>query len=206
MSAPHDRRPGDDDQYSATVLGSHWIQRPEPGPTLTDTSAAPTVLRFGPGVTAALADRVPVARVAAPPSPARSLGRLRRHALPVLVLIAAVLFVLWRQQTAAPLSVREVTVTVVPETVGCDSNAEVVAVVGTNGRGGTLAYRWVRNDGTSSAVLHTAVDEGQRSAQLRLLWSFEGEGRYAAVAELRMLSPSHATADVRFTYDCPLSR
>ncbi|WP_432157657.1 hypothetical protein [Streptomyces sp. bgisy153] len=215
MNAPHDRRPAsageDDDQYSATVLGSQWIQRPgpdEPGATLVDTTplspAAPTVLRFGPGVTAALTHGLP-AGVAAPRPPERPRRGPRRHALPALVLIAAVLFVLWRQGPVAPLSVREVTVTAERGTVGCGETAVVAAVVHTNGRSGTLTYRWVRNDGTSSGVLRTDVENGQRSTRLRLLWSFEGEGRYSAVARLRVLSPGSGTADVRFFYDCPLS-
>ncbi|MFE9676633.1 hypothetical protein ACFYO5_21220 [Streptomyces sp. NPDC006259] len=202
----------DADAYSATVLASHWVQRPDPdpgptpGPTVViDTAAAPpdgTVLRFGPGVPAALARHprpTPPTLVAAP-APRRRPPR--RHALPVLVLVAAVLFLLWRQDAAAAVGVRDVSVTAARRTLGCDTTADVVGVVRTDGRPGTLAYRWVRSDGTTSAVRHTAVARGQRQVRLRLLWTFQGPGRHAAVAELRLLSPERRSAEVRFAYDC----
>ncbi|USQ85153.1 hypothetical protein NFX46_15965 [Streptomyces phaeoluteigriseus] len=197
-----------DDEYSATVLASHWVQRPDPGsvPTVVaDPAAAPddaTVLRFGPGVTAALARRpypTPPTLVT-PPAPRR---RPQRHALPVLVLVAAVLFLFWREHTASVTGVREVSVTAARETLGCDTTAGIVGVVRTDGRPGTLSYRWVRSDGTSSDVRHTTVARGQRQVRLELLWSFEGPGRHAAVAELRVLTPERRSAEIRFVYDCP---
>ncbi|MCF4136849.1 hypothetical protein L1856_08350 [Streptomyces sp. Tue 6430] len=78
----------------------------------------------------------------------------------------------------------------------------MVGVVRTDGRPGTLSYRWVRSDGTSSAVRHAAVARGQRHVRLQLLWTFRGPGRHAAVAELRVLSPERRSAEVRFVYDC----
>ncbi|MFF5185968.1 hypothetical protein ACFY30_19710 [Streptomyces sp. NPDC000345] len=275
MTTPHDHRPApgetadpvplertrveDQDDYSATVLGSHWIQRPDddtaalsphgdqaptalgpPGdqaatvvspdgdPATTalgprtcdgttpvrpgDGPPAPgpgdgTVLRFGPGVTAArgLTAALPsgthtVPHVPAAPAPAGH-RRLRRHALPALVLIAALVFLLWRD--AAPgLSVREVTVAAAQDSTGCDGTADVVGVVRTDGRAGELSYRWVRNDGTASDVLHATVAEGRRVVRLHLLWTFQGQGSYAAAAELRVLSPGGGTARTAFTYDC----
>ncbi|MGX1274166.1 hypothetical protein [Streptomyces phaeoluteigriseus] len=206
-----------DDEYSATVLASHWVQRPEPEPepkpvpvpvpvptVVFGTADAPgdaTVLRFGPGVTAALARRPhpTLPTLVAPPAPRR---RPQRHALPALVLVAAVLF-LWWQHTASTVGVREVSVTAARETLGCDTTAGVVGVVRTDGRPGTLSYRWVRSDGTSSDVRHTTVARGQRQVRIELLWSFWGPGRHAAVAELRVLSPERRSAEVRFVYDCP---
>lgn len=199
-----------DDEYSATVLASHWVQRPEPEPApvptlVVDSGAAPgdaTVLRFGPGVTAALARRPhpTLPTLVTPPAPRR---RPQRHALPALVLVAAVLFLFWRQHTASAVDVREVSVTAARQTLGCDSTAGIVGLVRTDGRPGTLSYRWVRSDGTSSDVRHTEVVRGQRQVRIELLWSFQGPGRHTAVAELRLLSPERRSAEVRFVYDCP---
>lgn len=209
-AADHDGNDGNDD-YSATVLASHWIQRPAPEATSADARADATqpdrvdgtVLRFGPGVTAALAHRMNVTLSAVGPPAVRPGGRLRRYALPALVLIAAIAFVFWRQHAVAPVAVREITVSAIRPTVGCDGTADVVGVVRTNGGRGTLSYRWIRNDGTASAVLHTAVDPDRQDARVHLLWTFQGRGHYAATAELRVLSPAHRGARVHFTYDCP---
>ncbi|MFJ4616658.1 hypothetical protein [Streptomyces sp. NPDC088812] len=204
----------DDDGYSATVLAGHWFQRPGPdtgthtavptpraGPTASgDTD--PTVLRFGPGgdrrpgpspAGGASRTAAPAARTAAPapPRPARSRpGR-------------ALAFVFWRQHSAGPVAVREVTVTAARQSTGCDGTADVVAVVRTDGGPGTFSYRWVRNDCTASDLLHATVAGGPRHTRLHLLWTFEGQGRFTAAAELRVLSPVRRAAEVRFSYDCP---
>ncbi|MCX5528453.1 hypothetical protein OG342_37320 [Streptomyces bobili] len=212
---PPARPDAGDDEYSATVLASHWVQRPDPDPdpapapasaptVVVGAGAAPgdaTVLRFGPGVTAALARRPhpTLPTLVTPPAPRR---RPQRHALPALVLVAAVLFLFWRQHTASAVDVREVSVTAAQQTLGCDSTAGIVGVVRTDGRPGTLSYRWVRSDGTSSGVRHIEVVRGQRQVRIELLWSFQGPGRHAAVAELRLLSPERRSAEVRFVYDC----
>ncbi|WSQ06601.1 hypothetical protein OG604_01835 [Streptomyces sp. NBC_01231] len=217
-----------DDEYSATVLASHWFQRPEPeatlvGPPSTEIwptpvapSAAPTpttpptlpdrsegtVLRFGPGVTAAVAHRTHSTLPTVPPPLAPPRRRLRRHALPALVLIAVVAFLTW-QRLGPSVAARTVAVTARPTVLGCDDTADIVALVITNGRPGTLSYRWTRSDGTASGVLREVVTRGQRQARLHLLWTFQGKGHYTAQAELRLLSPTHRTATTHFTYDCP---
>ncbi|MZE55235.1 hypothetical protein GTY86_28965, partial [Streptomyces sp. SID5770] len=76
-----------DDDYSATELGSHWFQGPDPEPDRREGE----VLRFGPGVTAAAARRTGNTPTAVeiwhgtlpgnpPPRPARP-RRPRRYAL-----------------------------------------------------------------------------------------------------------------------------
>ncbi|MFI7504039.1 hypothetical protein ACIBVL_37270 [Streptomyces sp. NPDC049687] len=212
MTIPHDRRsPAEErDDYSATVLDSHWVVRPDDGTTVLDTSgptASPehtdgTVLRFGPGVTAARSYGVHPTAVL-PTPPARPHRRLRRHTLPALVLLAAVLFLLWRQHDGPGPTVREVTAAAALRSTGCDGTADVVGVVRTDGRRGELSYRWVRNDGTASDVLHATVAEGRRVVRLHLLWTFQGHGRYTAVAELRVLSAGGGAAKAEFTYACP---
>ncbi|MGW6955135.1 hypothetical protein [Streptomyces chartreusis] len=217
---PDDARPtsGEPDsagaEYSATVLASHWIQRPEADETLVEQTvpeARPstppdrvegTVLRFGPGVTAAVAERTHRTIPAVPvPPPAPPRRRLRRHALPALVLLCVLAFLAW-QRLGPALEVKSVTVTARPTVLGCDDTADVVGLVTTNGRPGTLSYRWTRSDGTTSGVLRERMVRGQKQARLHLLWTFQGEGHREARAELRILTPAHGAVTARFTYDC----
>ncbi|ELP69390.1 hypothetical protein ACKI1I_01605 [Streptomyces turgidiscabies] len=227
----------DDDEYSATVLASHWIQRPEPetvriGPPPTDptdatdetdatdatekppTSPTPpapptlpdrvegTVLRFGPGVTAAVANRTHSTPPVVPPPSGPPRRRLRRHALPALVLIIVIAFLAW-QRLGPSIAARSVEVVARPTVLGCDATADIAALVTTNGRPGTLSYRWTRSDGTASGVLREEMVRGQKHASLHLLWTFQGKGHYTAQAELRLLSPTRRTVTTHFTYDCP---
>lgn len=194
-----------DDEYSATVLGSHWFSGP-PAPAEPVAPVAPdriegSVLRFGPGVTAAMPAPFPVsAAVVAPPRRRRGAG-LRRYTLAAVVLAAVFAYLAW-QRFGPAIEVRNVAVTTDPQGPSCDTTADVVAVVGTNGRPGTLTYRWIRSDGTQSEELTERVPRGQREARLHLLWTFQGPGNYAARAELRLLSPGQRTAAVDFTYRC----
>ncbi|MBO4257588.1 hypothetical protein [Streptomyces griseorubiginosus] len=210
-SAPDVESSSSDGEYSATVLASHWIQRPESDDTLVDRPSASvpsvrpdrvegSVLRFGPGVTG-VADRTgqtpPIAS-----SPALAGRKLRRHALPVLV-VAAVLALLAWQRFGQSLEATGVTVTARPTVLRCDNTADVVGLVTTNGRPGTLSYRWVRSDGTSSGVLHEVMVRGEKHARLHLRWTYQGRGHRTAQAELRILAPAARAATARFTYDCP---
>lgn len=200
MSDP--RAPQDDD-YSATVLGSHWFSGPQPAPEVVPDRVEGSVLRFGPGVTAAMPAPFPVTGAAA--ASARSgAGRgsgLRRYALAAGVLLAVLAHLGW-QRFGPALAVREVAVTTAAEGPACDAAADVVAVVRTNGRPGTLTYRWLRSDGTRSEPLTERVPRGQREARLHLLWTFRGTGTYPARAELELLSPGRRTAAVEFGYRC----
>jgi hypothetical protein len=203
-----------DADYSATVLASHWIQRPELDRTLVEEtpesvpSVRPdrvdgTVLRFGPGVTAAVEHRLhrTLATASPPPPPPARRRRLRRHALPTLVVLAVLAFLLW-QRSAPSVQVSGVAVTVRPAVLGCDDTADVVGLVTTNGHAGTISYRWVRSDGTASGVLREVTVRGQKKARLHLRWTYRGKGHRAAQAELRILSPAHREGTARFTYDC----
>ncbi|MFE7766587.1 hypothetical protein [Streptomyces sp. NPDC057438] len=235
---PVDARPpsgepaSEDAGYSATVLASHWIQRPESGDTLVEESptrpaAEPTrmlftgpepesyqgpgptppdrvegtLLRFGPGVTPEVAHRTHRTLPAVPPVHVPRRRRLRRHALPALVLLCVLAFLAW-QRLGPSVQVRSVAATVKPKVLGCDGTADIVGLVRTNGRPGTLSYRWIRSDGTSSGVLREVLVRDQRQARLHLLWTFQGKGRQEARAELRLLSPSRRTVSVPVTYDC----
>ncbi|MEW2414370.1 hypothetical protein AB0953_11690 [Streptomyces sp. NPDC046866] len=229
----------EDDEYSATVLGSHWISRPaeaeaaQTGPTQALPAQADrtqplpaqaertlplpaqdgpaqaqaqeavadriegSVMRFGPGVTATVPAPFPV--VLAPP--ARRRGGWRRYALAGAVLLAVLAYLAW-QRFGPGIEVREVTATAGAQDAGCDTTADVVAVVRTNGRPGTLAYRWIRSDGTRSEQLTERVPRGREEARLHLLWTFRGQGVYAATAQIELVSPEHRTATAGFTYRC----
>ncbi|MFD7877937.1 hypothetical protein ACFV5G_28235 [Streptomyces sp. NPDC059766] len=215
--------PGAPAEYSATELGSHWIQRPAADTTLLDDATVPTgpahrtppdrvdgtVLRFGPGVTHATARRSSGTSPTLPvvgPGPTRTRRDPRRHALPALVLIVAIAFLAW-QRSGPDVVPERVSVTTLTSTVGCDGTMDVVGVITTNGRPGTLSYRWVRNDGTRSDVLRETVSSGQDQARVHLRWSFQGTGTYRAAAELRVLSPGGTSgrgpsATTYFTYEC----
>lgn len=202
--------PGDD--YSATELGSHWFQGPDPDPEPDRVEG--DVMRFGPGVTGFSARRgggttavdLWHGAAAGPAAVARPAGGrrrgLRRYALAAVVLAAVLVFLAW-QRYGPQVAVREVRASTAPGGPGCDGTADVVGAVRTDGRPGTLTYRWVRSDGTSSGLLHEKVKRGQREARLHLLWTFHGRGEYRAGAELRIVSPSRHTASTRFTYRCP---
>ncbi|MFE1248303.1 hypothetical protein [Streptomyces sp. NPDC058766] len=210
-----DGRPGpaEDPEYSATVLASHWIERPEQDDTRLERPAgrqpqtAPdrtdgSVLRFGPGVTAAVAHRTHRTLPTAPAPAAPPRRRWRGHVLPALVVLCVLAFLAW-QRLGPPLAVTSAEVTARPEALGCGGTARITGVVTTNGRPGTLTYRWVRSDGTSSGVLEETTARGQSQARLQLRWTFEGAGHHTARAELRLLSPSPRTVSTRFSYDCP---
>ncbi|WP_405828576.1 hypothetical protein [Streptomyces sp. NBC_00105] len=196
-----DPRAPEGDDYSATVLGSHWFSGPPAATEVAPDRVEGSVLRFGPGVTAAMPAPFPlvVAAVAAPRR--RRVAGLRRYALAAIVLAAVLAYLGW-QRFGPAIEVRDVAVTTDPQGPPCDATADVVAVVGTNGRPGTLTYRWVRSDGTRSEELTERVPRGQREARLHLLWTFQGTGNYPARAELQLLSPGQRTAAVDFTYRC----
>ncbi|MEU5806598.1 hypothetical protein [Streptomyces sp. NPDC047718] len=189
-----------DDEYSATALGSHWIsgppaERPDVAPDRVDGS----VLRFGPGVTAAAVAPFPVVPEPAPTR--RPGGGLRRYALAGAVLAGVLGYLCW-QQYGPGVAVRDVAVTTDPAGPGCGATAGVVAVVRTDGRPGTLAYRWIRSDGTRSERLTERVARGQQEARLHLEWTFQGTGNYPAKAQLELLEPARRTAAVEFAYHC----
>jgi len=209
----------DDDGYSATVLGSHWFDLPEPperselpGPVVSyDEEVRPdrvdgTLLRFGPGVTAVLAHRTaygaPGTLPGAHPLPGPAQPRrLRRHALPALILLLALALLAW-QRGGPGLAVHDIKVTTGKAFAGCDETADITGTVTTNGRAGTLTYRWIRSDGTTSGVLYEKVPDGEKRAVVHLLWTFQGTGHYEATAQLRVITPVQRTVGTRLTYDC----
>ncbi|MGW7453404.1 hypothetical protein [Streptomyces sp. NPDC054787] len=187
------------DEYSATVLGSHWISGPPQPADVAPDRVDGSVLRFGPGVTAAAIAPFPVVPG---PAPARRGGGLRRYALAAAVLVAVLACLAWQRYTPG-IAVRDVAVTTDPAGPACGGTADVVAVVRTNGRPGTLTYRWIRSDGTRSEPLTERVPRGRQEATLHLLWTFQGQGTYPAKAQLELLEPTRQTPPpAEFTYRC----
>ncbi|MEO3977953.1 hypothetical protein [Streptomyces sp. CAU 1734] len=163
------------------------------------------LLRFGPGVRAPAPVRPPepgtlvaVWRGAAP-GPARRGPRRYGLAAAVLLLVLAVL--LW-QRYGRPIEVEQIAVRAAAQSIGCGGTADVVAEIGTNGRPGTLVYRWIRSDGTVSGRLREELRRGQKQARVHLLWSIRGRGDFRAEAELRILSPTQHRAGTAFDYRC----
>ncbi|MET9963577.1 hypothetical protein ABZ128_31650 [Streptomyces sp. NPDC006326] len=189
-----------EDEYSATVLGSHWFSGPPQPEDAVPDRVEGSVLRFGPGVTAAMPAPFPV--TAPPAVQRRGSGGWRRYTLAAVVLLAVLAYLGW-QRYGPSLGVRDVAVSVAdPKGPGCDATADVVAVVRTDGRPGTLVYRWVRSDGTQSQELTERVPRGRKEARLHLLWTFHGTGGYDASARLQVLSPGGQSAATQFTYRC----
>jgi hypothetical protein len=185
-----------DDAYSATELdGAAW-QQP------TATAPGPAVRRFGPGVPPAAAAVWHGATAPQPPQPPRSRWLwLRRYGPALAVLTAVAAYLLWLYG-GPRVSVTGVEVSVASQP-GCGQRADVVGLIRTDGRPGTIVYRWLRSDGTDSPEMTERVTRGQREAEVHLLWQFEGEGRMDATAELRVTSPARHTASASFTYACP---
>ncbi|MFE9257949.1 hypothetical protein ACFYMC_22890 [Streptomyces sp. NPDC006879] len=212
-SAPRTPDPAQDTDYSATALASHWIEHGTAvscAPVPPDGAEGP-VLRFGPGVTAHTARTTgPYATSSAGPAwpgattaPRRRppFAALRQYALAASVLLAVLVYLGWKH-LAPEVEVGQISVSAPGDPVGCGATAGLTAVLRTNGRPGTLVYRWVRNDGSRSPLLSERVASGQREARLRLFWSFRGEGVYRARAEIQLLSPARRTATAAFRYRC----
>ncbi|MCB5179260.1 hypothetical protein [Streptomyces antimicrobicus] len=195
----------DENDYSATALGSQWISGgPAPVADVAPDRVDGSVLRFGPGVTAAAVAPFPVVAGPAAAAPARRRwgAGLRRYALAGAVLLAVLAYLLWQRYGPA-VTVRDVVVSTDAAGPSCDATADVVAAVRTDGRAGTLTYRWIRSDGTRSERMTERVTRGQHEARLHLMWTFQGPGSYPARAELELLEPTRRTAAVEFTYHCP---
>ncbi|MFC9324386.1 hypothetical protein [Kitasatospora sp. NPDC057015] len=154
--------------------------------------------RFGPGVPAAAA-----AVWHGEVEPGRPVRRKRRRGLLLLALLLALLALFAWRWYAPPLAVTGVTVATDPAGPPCGGAAVVTATARTNGHAGTVRYRWVRSDGSSSGELAQSVPAGTRQADLVLRWTFDGHGTMQATATVEILSPGQHTAAASFTYSCP---
>ncbi|MFB8238624.1 hypothetical protein ACFC58_18930 [Kitasatospora purpeofusca] len=187
---------------------------PPPGPPAAPSaSATPSVAdsederplapgelrRFGPGVPPLAAAVWHGAAV--PGAEPQRRRRAWRWLLPLVLLLAVLALLFWRFSTPA-LAVTGVGVSTDPAGPGCDSVAVIKAEVETNGGAGTLRYRWLRSDGTTSGEINQDIGSGVHRTELVLRWSFEGRGSLAATATLEVLAPGSRAAAVSFPYHC----
>ncbi|GGR65967.1 hypothetical protein GCM10010269_00660 [Streptomyces humidus] len=129
-------------------------------------------------------------------------GVLGGWLLPAVVLIAVLAYLAW-QRHAPALAVTGATVHTDSAGPACDGTATVVGTLHTNGRAGTVSYRWKRSDGTVSGVLRQQVAKDAHRTDVALRWTFDGHGTVRATATLEVLSPDPADASATFTYACP---
>jgi hypothetical protein len=153
--------------------------------------------RFGPGVPPQAAAVWHGEAAATRPRP----RRIRRWLVPVAVLLAVLAFLFWRFHTPA-LAVTAVGVTTDPAGPGCGGTAVVTAALETNGGSGSIRYRWLRSDGTTSDEIVQDVRSGTHHTDLVLRWTFDGHGSLQATATLEILSPAPRTAAASFPYHC----
>ncbi|WP_051366245.1 protein kinase family protein [Hamadaea tsunoensis] len=163
--------------------------------------AADGALRFGQGPVA-----TPATPTWTPPPPVkpkkstfkRVTGFLSGLITVVLVVIAAL--VLW-QKFHNPVVLSGVTIGDVA--VGkCDSQADVIATVVTNGKAGTFTYEWTDSDGHQSGRLNQSVRDGQGSVQVHYYWGFAGKGKHDGTATINIISPGKYTATGKVAYSC----
>ncbi|MFJ3791683.1 hypothetical protein [Kitasatospora sp. NPDC090091] len=181
----------------------HEPPQPEPPPHEPPPYEPPRyeVHRFGPGVppVAAAVWHGPPSEPPLPPRRRRGV----RWLLPAAVLIVLLAFLLVRCRAEPPLALGGVTVAAEPAGgPPCGGTAVITATVVTDGHAGTIRYRWLRSDGTSSGELVQPVQSGERRADLVLRWSFDGRGTMQATATVDILAPRHLGAATSFTYAC----
>ena len=121
-----------------------------------------------------------------------------------IVLLAVVAFLLW-QHFGTSLSVTSVAVKVNPAALACDGTEEITATVQTNGGSGTIHYRWVRSDGTTSGALTQTVPSGTHQVSLPLRWTVQGQGNLQGTATVEISDPGTHTASGTFNYSCTKS-
>jgi hypothetical protein len=169
-----------------------------------------TEYRFGPGIptradtggnTAVNIWRGAKRPAQQPGSPARRRRLLGGWLLPALVLIGVLAYLGW-QRYAPALAVTGASVRTDPAGPACDGTAIVTGTLITNGRAGTVEYRWRRSDGTVSNTLRQDVARGAQTTDVVLRWAFDGRGSLRATATLEVLRPDATTASAAFTYRC----
>ncbi|MEV6970897.1 hypothetical protein AB0M47_37930 [Hamadaea sp. NPDC051192] len=84
----------------------------------------------------------------------------------------------------------------------CNTQADVVGTVVTNGEPGSFAYEWVDSDGHRSGRLDQTVRKGEGSVQVHYYWGFSGKGSHKGTATLNILAPVQMTANAEVTYSC----
>lgn len=171
------------------------------------------VLRFGQGPVAT--PTTPQWTPPAPPKRKRGIGKKLMSGLGTLIFLVALLYAAGVLLGKAPSpqallqqwgflnSVQVSSVTVAKVDVAtCNSQADVVGTVVTNGESGVFAYEWVDSDGHSSGRLNQTVRDGQGSVAVHYYWNFSGKGTHKGTATLRILAPNQLEATGAVSYTC----
>ena len=181
-----------------------------PTPPPGEQPEAESLIRFGPGVPDPKTARTmavwqgqgPAGSAAAAAPEEKSKKRmLGGFLLAGIVLLAVVAFLLW-QHFGSSLTVSSVAVKATPAALACDGTEQITATVRTNGSSGTIHYRWVRSDGTTSGTLSQTVPSGTHQVSLPLRWTVQGQGNLQGTATLQITDPGSRTASATFDYSC----
>ncbi|MGW1751795.1 hypothetical protein ACWCRD_40565 [Streptomyces sp. NPDC002092] len=188
----------------ATVLGKrNRVVRP---PAEAGEDSGGILLRFGPGVPLEEQDVLRArwrTEAAVPAAPRSRRGRRGWIATTGVVAIAAVLLWLLLRPAPAP-EVVSVRVDAPARPLHCGQTADLTGVVTTDGHGGPVTYRWLREDGQDSGELVRTADRGERRVKVHLRWTVRGSGRFRGTARLRIThQPAPMEARASFTYVCP---
>lgn len=116
-----------------------------------------------------------------------------------------------RSHTTSPaatrLAIKQVRVAITPLSGELRCGNGLVAfdgTISTNGRAGTLAYRWTYPDGRMGDPQTLNLANGVRAAHVRLEFSFTGTGSATGTGRLDITSPSHSGAtSPTVLYRCP---
>ncbi|WP_051110448.1 hypothetical protein [Longispora albida] len=189
--------------YEPTAqLGSSQGEQTRPGAM--NTAAGGTGddvrLRFGTGVPAAV-EQAWKGGPPQPPKKKRRLGKIISGAITGALIGGVVAYFLWFN--SHPLHVSGARVApATPPGEACEITVDVVGTITTNGRPGTITYRWLRSDGKETEELRQRVADGQKSVDVHLHWKFSGQGSYKATATLKVTGPDAQAATGEFTYSC----
>lgn len=206
---PQQAQPAQEDL--ATRMGSR--RGTAATPSASAERGADGVLRFGQGPVAT--PSTPQWTPPPPPKPKRRTGRRIMSAIGTLIFVLALLYVAGVLLGKAPspqallqqwgflnsVEVSSATVAKADVTT-CNSQADVVGTVVTNGQSGVFAYEWVDSDGHSSGRLNQTVRDGQGSVAVHYYWNFTGKGTHKGSATLRILAPNKLEATAPVSYTC----
>ncbi|MFF3404215.1 hypothetical protein ACFYW6_37820 [Streptomyces sp. NPDC002659] len=183
----------DEEWFSGPAVEERTLQQRE----TTKRQIDPTRVQFGPGL-----PDLPPRRHRRPRERGWFVEQLLRFKVALAFLVAVVGFLAWQHLRPHRFAVDIVSVSTRSERLHCGQSALVTGTLHSNGAGGTVRYRWQRNDGTQSSVLRERVPRGAKTAVVRMSWSFSGRGVVQARATLHLLAPRSKPVAVTFSYNC----
>jgi hypothetical protein len=118
-------------------------------------------------------------------------------------IVGGIGYYVWNKNHHPGLKVTAATVSVAnADNLGCNSTADVVGLIFTNGSGGPITFQWTK-DGENQPVGTVTAGSGQQQVQVELKWAFKGKGTHKAVAILQVFTPNVVSQQsATFTYKC----